>query len=41
MQLEDYNEEGILPISAIKECFETLDIDLTDDLLDFIIYVMY
>ena len=45
MELEDYDEEGAIPLSALKESFATLDIhELTDEpseLLDFILYVLY
>jgi len=39
--LEDYEEEGIITLPALKEAFETLDIELEDDLLDYILYVIY
>lgn len=45
VELEDYDEEGAIPLSALKESFATLDIhELTDepsDLLDFILYILY
>lgn len=39
--LEDYEEEGVVSIGAIKEAFTTLDIQIEQDLLDYIIYVIY
>lgn len=41
IKLEDYEEEGIITVAALKEAFETMDIDLDDDMLDYILYVMY
>jgi hypothetical protein len=45
LELEDYDEEGAIPVSAFKEAFKTLDIDeLSDgsgDVLDFILYIIY
>jgi len=39
--LEDYEEQGVISMSALKECFETLDIDIDNDLFEYIIFVMY
>ncbi len=41
IQLEDYEEEGIINVNALKESFETLGIDIDDDLMDYIIFVLY
>jgi hypothetical protein len=45
VELEDYDEEGAIPVSALKESFATLDItELSEEpseLLDFILYVIY
>ena len=45
LELEDYDEEGAIPLSAMKESFQTLDItELTEEpseLLDFILYIVY
>ena len=41
LELEDYDYEKAIPVSAFKEAFETLDIDIEDELLDFIFYVIY
>lgn len=45
VELEDYDEEGAIPLSALKESFATLDLhELTEEpseLLDFILYVIY
>ena len=42
MELEDYEEEGAIPIAAFKEAFSTLDLFQEDiELLDFILYVVY
>lgn len=41
LELEDYDEEGAIPASAFKESFKTLDLDLDEDLLDFIFFVVY
>ena len=41
LELEDYEEEGAIPVSAFKEAFQTLDIQIEDDLLAFIFFVVY
>lgn len=41
LELEDYNEEGSIPVSAFKESFINLEIEADDELLDFIYYVVY
>jgi hypothetical protein len=41
LELEDYDEEGGIPAGAFRDAFHTLDIDLDEDLLDFIFYVVY
>ena len=41
LQLEDYDEEGVLPLSGIKEAFETLDLEVDQELMDYLLYVMY
>ena len=41
LQLEDYEEEGVVPLGAIKEAFVTLDIELEEDLMDYLLYVIY
>ena len=38
---EDYNEDGYLPIEMIKESFETLDLNVDNDLLDYIMFIIY
>lgn len=39
--LEDYDEEGTIPIGAIKEAFVTLDIEIDEDVLDYLLFVVY
>lgn len=41
LELEDYEEEGAIPASAIRESFSNLEIDIDDELLNFIFYVIY
>ena len=41
LQMEDYEEEGVVSMSAIKESFLTLELELEEDLLDYIYYSMY
>ncbi len=42
LELEDYDEEGAIPFSALKESFSTLEIDIeSEGLLDFVLYVLY
>ena len=41
LQCEDYDEEGLIPMSAFTEAFETLELDLEQDLLDYLLYVIY
>jgi len=39
--VEDYEEDGTLPIYAFKDVFETLDLEVDDDLMEYIISVIY
>jgi hypothetical protein len=41
LMLEDYDEEGTIPIGAIKESFVTLDIELSEEVLDYLLFVVY
>lgn len=41
LELEDYDEEGAIPASAIRESFVNLEIDIDDELMDFVFYVIY
>jgi hypothetical protein len=41
LQLEDYEEEGIVTLGAFREAFVTLDINLGEDILDYILFVVY
>ena len=41
LQLEDYEDEGTIPVSAFKEAFETLDIKIEKELYDYLIFVVY
>jgi hypothetical protein len=41
LESEDYEDEGVLPVGAIKECFVTLDIEIDDDLMDYVLFVIY
>lgn len=39
--LEDYDDEGVIPWNAITDSFNTLDIKVSEDVLDYILYVVY
>ena len=39
--MEDYEEEGTVTLGAFKEAFVTLDITIDEELLDYIIYIVY
>ena len=41
LQLEDYEEEGVITLGAFREAFVTLDIEIDEDLLDYIVYIVY
>ena len=41
IQLEDYEESGFVNLSALKEAFQTLDIEMDDDLMDYLLFVVY
>ncbi len=41
VKLEDYDEVGHIPLSAMKEAFSMLDVDVSDELQDFIYYIVY
>jgi len=41
IELEDYEEEGFIPLSTLKEAFVTLDINLDKELMDYILHVVY
>jgi len=41
IQLEDYEEEGVITLAGLKEAFETMDIDLDDDVMDYLLFVIY
>ena len=41
LQMEDYEEEGYVAMAAIKEAFQTLDIEIEEELLDYIFYTLY
>jgi hypothetical protein len=41
LQCEDYEDEGVIPLTAFVEAFETLDISLDKDVLDYLLYVVY
>lgn len=42
LELEDYEEEGAIPVSAFKEAFQTLDLFQDDlEIIDFVLYVVY
>ncbi|CDW75040.1 UNKNOWN [Stylonychia lemnae] len=45
LQMEDYEEEGILSIGQIKECFETLELlsddQINEELFDYLVFVLY
>ena len=42
LELEDYEEEGAIPVGAFKEAFTTLELFQEDlELLDFVLYVVY
>ena len=39
--MEDYEEEGTVPIATIKESFETLELNIEPELLEYILFVIY
>lgn len=42
IQLEDYEEEGVISTSAFREAFSSLSIDGVDDeLIDFLLFLIY
>jgi hypothetical protein len=41
LQLEDYEDDGTVPVSAFKEAFDTLDIKLDKDTYDYLVYAVY
>jgi hypothetical protein len=41
LQLEDYNDEGVVPVSAFDEAFSNLDINVPPELKDYLLYVIY
>jgi hypothetical protein len=41
LQCEDYDEEGTIPLSAFKEAFETLELEIDKDIYDYLMYVIY
>jgi hypothetical protein len=41
LQLEDYNDDETVPLSAFKEAFSTLDLKVSDELYDYLIYSIY
>ena len=41
LQLEDYEDEGVVPYSAFDEAFSTLDLKLDKDAKDYLMYVIY
>jgi hypothetical protein len=45
IELEDYESEGFVSYAQLKECFETLELfvpnQIDDDTFDYIVYVLY
>lgn len=45
IQLEDYEEEGLISYGQLRECFETLDLlspsQIDESTFDFIVYNLY
>jgi hypothetical protein len=41
LSLEDYNDEGVVPLSAFEEAFSNLEIDVPHELKDYMLYVIY
>ena len=41
IQLEDYEDEGVVPIAAFEEAFSTLEIEMDKDVMDYLMYVIY
>jgi len=41
LQCEDYDEEGVVPLTAFQETFETLEINLDKEVLDYLMWVIY
>lgn len=41
LMLEDYDEEGTIPIGAMKEAFITLEVDIDEEVLDYLLFVVF
>jgi len=41
LQLEDYEDDGTVPISAFQEAFSTLDLEIAPELLEYLMFVVY
>ena len=41
IELEDYEEEGLVSLSALKEAFNTIEVNIDEELMDYILYVIY
>ncbi len=41
VKLEDYDEVGFIPLSALKEAISMLDVDVDQDVQDFIFFMVY
>ena len=40
--MEDYEEDGSIPVSSFRDAFTTLELFSNDpDLLDFVLYIVY
>jgi hypothetical protein len=39
--MEDYDEEGTLPLSVFKEAIDNLDLNLNEEMYDYILFIMY
>lgn len=41
LELEDYEDEGVVPYSVFEEAFSTLDLHVEKELMDYLMYVVY
>jgi hypothetical protein len=41
VMLEDYENEGTVTLAALKEAIETIELVVEEELMDFILYLMY
>ena len=41
MQLEDYEDEGVVPYGAFEEAYETLELNVDKDLKEYLMFMVY